>query len=224
MKILYLIPGTGCPAEEMRRREARLNAVAAHGTQVTVQAIAQGPPAIESLLDEYSAIPQVLAELEKRRGEYDAFIIGCAGDAGLDCAREMFSCPVVGPGEASLLLGPLGGKRFSIVTTNSARAASKSKLVREAGLEQRRLVSSLGVDVPVLEMRKAPERTMQALIHACREAKGAGAEVMIIGCMSLAFLDPALLHRAEEESGMKIVNPVVAAVKLAEALVVMGRA
>ena len=219
MRILYLIPGTGCSEMEQKRREAWLNAVAAPGTCIDVRAIPHGPAAIESLEDEYRAIPPILNELKIHAARYDAFIVGCAGDAGVDVARTILSKPVVGPGESSLLLGTLGNKRFAIVTTNTARAASKSQLVQQVGLDPRRLVASLGVHIPVLRIQQEPEQCTSILIEACRQAKDRGAEVMLLGCMSLAFLKPELLRQVEYEGGLKLVNPVVTAVKLAEALI-----
>jgi len=45
--------------------------------------------------------------------------------------------------------------------------------------------------------------------------------VMILGCMTAAFMDSALLKETEREVGLPLVNPIVTAVKMAEALVAM---
>ena len=121
----------------------------------------------------------------------------------------------------SILLGALGDKRFSMVTTSLERAAIKRRLVREAGLDVSRLVSSHSLDIPVLEMGKDVKRTQQKLIRAMKEAKSNGADVMILGCMTAAFMDSALLKEAEKEAGIPLINPIVTAVKMAEALAAM---
>lgn len=223
MRILYLVPGVGLPEAEKKRREKILNEIAAPGTSVEVRAVPDGPKAIENTRDEYEAMPAVLNFTLAHQSEYDGVIVGCAGDAGLAGAREMASIPVVGPGESSLLLGCPGDTRFSMVTGTLERAASKRRLVREAGLDPARLVSSHAVDIPVLEMAREPEAVRRALARCLGEAKAAGAQVMVIGCMSLAFMDPALLRSAADEACLPLVNPIVSAVKMAEALVVMRR-
>jgi allantoin racemase len=150
-------------------------------------------------------------------------IMGCAGDAGIEGAREQAKIPVTGPGESSLLLGACGDRQFSMITVSTERAAIKRRLVRDAGLDAHRLVSSHATGIPVLEMRRDPERAQAALVECMREAKGNGADVMILGCMTLAFMPPALLREAEKAADLPLVNPVVTAVKMAEALVAMRK-
>jgi len=221
MKICYLVVGLGMSPAEIARREKILNRIAAGGTTVEMKGVEDGPQAIENAVDEYQAMPNIMKFILRHQDEYDALIIGCAGDAGLEGAREQARIPIVGPGESSLLLGTLGDKRFSMVTTSLERAAVKRRLVREAGLDPNRLVSSHSLDIPVLEMGKDVKKTQRNLIRAMKEAKSKGADVMILGCLSPAFMDPALLKGAEKEAGLPLVNPIVTAVKMAEALVAM---
>jgi len=221
MKICYLVVGLGMSPAEIARREKILNRIAAGGTTVEMKGVEDGPQAIENAVDEYQAMPNIMKFILRHQDEYDALIIGCAGDAGLEGAREQARIPIVGPGESSLLLGTLGDKRFSMVTTSLERAAVKRRLVREAGLDPNRLVSSHSLDIPVLEMGKDVKKTQRNLIRAMKEAKSKGADVMILGCLSPAFMEPALLKEAEKEAGLPLVNPIVTAVKMAEALVAM---
>jgi len=221
MKICYLVVGLGMSPAEIARREKILNRIAAEGTTVEMKGVEDGPQAIENAIDEYQAMPNIMKFILRHQDEYDALIIGCAGDAGLEGAREQARIPIVGPGESSLLLGTLGDKRFSMVTTSLERAAVKRRLVREAGLDPNRLVSSHSLDIPVLEMGKDVKKTQRNLIRAMKEAKSKGADVMILGCLSPAFMEPALLKEAEKEAGLPLVNPIVTAVKMAEALVAM---
>jgi allantoin racemase len=221
MKICYLLPGLGMSKAEITRRGKILNRIAAQGTTVEIKVVEDGPMAIENAMDEYQAMPNILKFILKHQEKYDAMVIGCAGDAGIEGAREQARIPIVGPGESSILLGTLGDKHFSIVTTSLQRAAIKRRLVREAGLDVNRLVSSHSMDIPVLEMGKDLKRTQRNLIRAMKEAKSHGADVMILGCMSVAFMDSVLLKEAEKKAGIPLVNPIVTAVKMAEALASM---
>jgi allantoin racemase len=223
MKLCYLVPGIGLAAAEKDRRAARLNDIAAQGTAIVVEQVKDGPRSIENAVDEYQAMPAVLDFIRTRQADYDGFIIGCAGDSGLEGAREQSIKPVVGPGESSILLGTCGDKRFSMITISAERARIKRRLVREAGIEPARLVSSHTLDIPVMELYDDPELTVRRLTQMLREAGEMGAEAMLIGCMSVAFMEPGLLHRASAEADMPLINPIVTSVKMAEALVAMAQ-
>lgn len=221
MKICYLLPGIGLSEEEKTRRETRLNEIAAADTEVVVEEVADGPKSIENAVDEYKAMPEVLAFILAHQADYDAFIIGCAGDSGLEGAREQSKKPVVGPGESSILLGTCGDKTFSMVTISAERARIKRRMVREAGIDPHRLVSSHTLDIPVLSLYADKDATQKRLVELMREARAKGAETMLLGCMSVAFLEPERLRAISEEAGMPLVNPIVTAVKMAEAQVAM---
>ena len=223
MKVCYLVPGLGLSAAECRRREARLNEIAAPDTEVVVDRVADGPRGIENAVDEYKSMPHVLAFIMEHQEDFDGFIIGCAGDTGLEGAREQSAKPVVGPGESSILLGTCGDKRFSMITVSADRARVKRRLVREAGIDIGRLVSSHTLDVRVLELANDTRATQARLMSAMSDAKTKGAETMLLGCMSVAFMEPALLREAAEKTGLPLVNPIVTAVKMAESLVAMDR-
>lgn len=222
-RICYLLPGVGMSPEERERREGILNRIAAEETEIQVRQVAEGPQSIENAVDEYQALPQVLKFVMAHQDDYDGIILGCAGDAGMEGAREQSRIPIAGPGESSLLLGTVGDRRFSMITVSAERAAVKRRLVREAGLDVNRLVSSHATGIPVKEMAQDHQRTKQALVRAMTEAKAQGAGVMILGCMTVAFMEPGLVKEAQEEAGLAVVNPIVTAVKMAEALVAMQK-
>lgn len=219
MRICYLLPGVGIKPEERQRRETVLNAIAASGTTVEVHQIPRGPKSIENAVDEYAAMPEVLTWIIDHNDEFDAFIIGCAGDTGLEGAREQSAKPVVGPGESSLLLGTVGDRRFSMVTISDERARIKRRMVRESGLAEHRLVTSHALGIPVLDLYADPVRTQKRLVEMMTEARSKGAETMLLGCMSVAFMEPRLLAEASRQAGLPLINPIVSAVKMAEALV-----
>ena len=110
-----------------------------------------------------------------------------------------------------------------MITISAERARIKRRLVREAGIDEHRLVSSHTLNIPVLQLYDDPELTVGRLTEMMGEAREKGAEAMLIGCMSVAFMEPALLHRASQEARMPLINPIVTAVKMAEALVAMDQ-
>lgn len=84
---------------------------------------------------------------------------------------------------------------------------------------ERRLASALGVDIPVLELEKNLERTVDGIVEAAREAiERDGAEVIILGCTGMA----TLADRVRERLSVPIVEPAATTFKMAELLVKLG--
>ena len=109
MKVVYVLPGpmsrTAEGKAEMERRLSVLRAYAAPDTQVDIVDVDEGPASIESLYEEYLSIPNTVEKMiEAEKAGYDAAILGCYGDPGLDAAREVTKeMVVVGPGEAGVM-------------------------------------------------------------------------------------------------------------------------
>ncbi|MDR7545616.1 MAG: aspartate/glutamate racemase family protein [Armatimonadota bacterium] len=75
------------------------------------------PETIESLFDEALLAPwTVEMAVEAERRGYDAVITGCAGDPGVEAAREMVRIPVIGPGQAALHTAVMLGTMFGVLT------------------------------------------------------------------------------------------------------------
>ena len=77
-----------------------------------------GPPSIEGYFDEVFSVPGLLAEIGKAK-DFDAHIIACFDDTGLEAARCLASAPVIGIGEAAFHMACLIAAKFSVVTTLS---------------------------------------------------------------------------------------------------------
>ncbi|MFX0124968.1 MAG: hypothetical protein ACFFAE_15155, partial [Candidatus Hodarchaeota archaeon] len=74
MNLLYLLPGTGMPGDEINRRTKITNSIARSDTQVSVMEVGEGPLSIESSIEEYIAIGPMLRKLLdiSRENIYDA--------------------------------------------------------------------------------------------------------------------------------------------------------
>jgi allantoin racemase len=225
MKIYYLIPGpmgAGFEAtDELDRRGNLLKQYAAPGTEIGIGDTAEGPASIESMYEEYLAIPSLVrraVELEKEG--WDALILGCYGDPGLDAMRELLSIPVVGPGEATALTAASLGNRFSIITITQSAVASMERQIRNVGVGAK-LASVRAIDIPVLQLHTDRERTVAATLAEGRKAiREDRADTLILGCMSMGFL-----HIAEAIApvlGVPVLNPGKVALKWAEGVVGAG--
>ncbi|MGO4832657.1 aspartate/glutamate racemase family protein, partial [Rhizobiaceae sp. 2RAB30] len=154
------------------------------------------------------------------REECDAAIIGCFGDPGLEAARELVHIPVIGPGEASLLLAAQLSHRIGVLAVFDSLATSHRQQAFRAGVLDK-LVSVRGLGIPVLELARAPEATFGRIVAVGREAvERDGAEALVFGCMSMSFLDIA--PRLSEVLGVPVINAAQAALKAAETQVSIG--
>ena len=117
----------------------------------------EGPKTIESMYEEYLYIPVMLeAAMQAEREGYEAVITGCAGDPGLDAARELVRIPVTGPGESGMLLATLLGYRYSVITILDNTVRSTYELAHKVGVTQK-LASVRAIGQSVEEVRKGAE-------------------------------------------------------------------
>lgn len=225
MRIYYLIPGpmgAGFNAEaELRRRESLLRQYAAPGTEIGIGDTMEGPASIESAYEEYLCIPSMVRRAVKLEREgWDALILGCYGDPGLDAMRELLSIPVVGPGEATGLVAASLGRRFSILTITRSAVAPIERQMRNVGVSEK-LASIRAVDIPVLQLHHDRHRTVSAVLAQGRKAiEDDRADTLILGCMSMGFLEIA--EAVAPELGVPVLNPARVSLKWAEGMVGAG--
>jgi allantoin racemase len=225
MRIAYVVPGPMSKGpmglKEMRRREALLNSWAFQGTTVSVVDVPTGPVSIESAYEEAMCVPATIELIMQcEREGFDAAIIGCFGDPGLEAARELATIPVIGPCESSLLLAAGLGHKFSVLTVFDSMTAGQELLAYKAGVLAK-LASVRATGIPVLDLMKDPEFTKRRLIEVAEVCvKQDRADAFLFGCMTMSFLD--LADEISAAVGAPAVNAGKAALKHAEMLVSMG--
>ena len=222
MRIVYLVPGPmGRSPEgqlELQRRGNLLKEYAAAGTEVDIIDVPEGPASIESMYEEYLSIPATVRKaVELEEEGYDAIILGCYGDPGLDALREVLSIPVIGPGEATALMAASLGHKFTIITITESVIAFTEKQIRNVGVGEK-LASVRVVGIPVLELANDRTRSVDATIEQGRLAiQNERADTLIVGCMSMGFLEIA--EEVGEILGVPFLNPAKVSLKFAEATV-----
>lgn len=224
MKIAYFLPGPMSRGplgpEELVRREAYLNRHAFAGTEVSVRETSSGPSSIESSVEEALSVPGLLEAVPELVDEgFDAVIVGCFGDPGLEPGRELSAVPLIGPGQASGHVAAQLGDRFAVITVLDEVVPSIRRQMRLHGFEP--LLSDVrAVDVPVLELAERADEVLATLESEARQCVSRGADALVLGCMTMGFLDVA--RALEERVGVPVVNPVLASLKTAEMLVSLG--
>jgi allantoin racemase len=225
MRGLYLIPGwmtrRDGGAEELARRRATVQRVAGADWTMDAWEVTGGPASIESAYEEYLSVPGAIERLvEAERAGFDGVVLGCFGDPGVDAMREMVDIPVMGPGEASMLMAASLGHRFSVVTVLASVVPLLERLAWQVGVD-RKLASVRSIEVPVLELGRDPNETFRRMVEEGQAARDHDrADVIIMGCMSMAFQDRQTDMAAR--LGIPVVNPVHAGVKMMQALCDLG--
>jgi len=133
MRLLVINPNTTASMTEKIGTAAR--SAASPGTEILAMNPAQGPVSIEGYYDEALSVPGLLHLIQTTPG-YDAVIIACFDDTGLDAARCLTDRPVIGIGEAAYHFAAMLANKFSVVTTlaRSVRGSGGSGRSHRAGL------------------------------------------------------------------------------------------
>ena len=167
------------------------------------------------------ATPNVIESIiiAEKKG-YDVAIISCFSDPGLEACREKVNIPIVGSGENAILLSAQLGNKFSILSPLHNNSFSFNKRIFSMGLEKK-YCSTRGIGMSVLDLAKDRKKTLNKILSIGKAAINKdGADVLILGCMSMAFHDIA--PDIQKKLKVPVINPVKASLLTAEALVKMN--
>ena len=206
MRILYIMPGVvarqgGHGVKELERRKGILQKWASPGCEVDISDIEEGPFSIESSAEEYLCVPGLLKRVKKAQEEgFNAVIDGCYTDPGVHACREIVRIPVLGPGECSMLVAAAVSHRFSIVTALDGLVRPLERLGKTVGLQEK-IASVRHAHIPVLDLAGDKDASYLRVLGVCRKClDDDGADTLLLGCMSMAFL--GVSDRLQEELGV----------------------
>ncbi|BDG75058.1 aspartate/glutamate racemase family protein [Roseomonas fluvialis] len=193
---------------------AAARAVASSGTEITAVSAPFGLPLIVTRADWLAAGPATLAALAQHRGRYDAAVIACFGDPGLDAAKELLDVPVLGISEAAFHAASMLGRRFGVVSFTAALRPMFEECLAHHGLASRCAGFRMGPAFSGDPGTVAEDR-LDLLAALCAEsAEQDGAECIILAGGPLAGVAPLLQPRV----AVPLVDGTQAAVRLAEAM------
>ena len=212
MKLHVINPNTS------RALSATLQKVAQYATQasnVTVLTSTQGPPSLESHVDDALAVPGILllAHALRHKEATDGILIACFGDPGIDAVRELCRVPVLGIAEAAMHTAAMLGHRFSVVTTLSRTIPTAHRILQRTGLYQQ-CVRVRACELPVSALEDA-DACWSALLAECKHAIAEdGVDTLVLGCAGMADMADAL----SDALGIPVIDGVRAGIHLLEGL------
>jgi allantoin racemase len=173
-----------------------------------------GLPLIVTRADWMVAGPATVAALAARKGQFDAAVVACFGDPGVEAAKELFDVPVIGISEAAFHAACLLGRRFGVVSFTAALKPMFEDCLERAGLASRCAGFRMGPAFSGDPGRVAEERR-DMILDLCRASiEQDGAEVVILAGGPLAGLAPTLA----KDVAVPLVDGTVAGVRLAASL------
>jgi len=177
-------------------------------------------------LAEVVALPYIIQEILKAAQEgYDAVIPNCFVDPGVVQSRPLVNIPVVGPGESALHIACMLGYRVGIISPDSTPTV---QLHGKGWSQTYQFVASYGLSDRVVFNRELAlagedlgdaELTSDALRKASLKLiEEDGVEVLILGCTFMTGYAKELQTKLD----IPVVEPTVAALKMAEVLITMN--
>lgn len=188
---------------------ARIAEVASGCVPRAIEIIARtnhaGPPAIEGARDGALAAPGMLEILFSE--PYDAALIACFDDTGLDAAREISAAPVIGMGAASFHLAAAIASRFLVVTTTPRSVPVIEENILREGLGSR-CAGVKAAGIRVLDLEDGRDAAIERVAAA---AVDGAAGAVVLGCAGMA----GLTEWFAERTGRLAIDPVTAGVSAA---------
>lgn len=216
MNLLILNPNSTVSMTETIAAAARQ--VALHSTTISaLSGSGPAPASVEGHADAAVAVPPMLAAIraaESGPTPPAAIVIACFDDPGLLAARELARVPVLGIAQSAIQVAMVISSRFSIITTLPRSVPVIEDLVQAYGAGHAcRKVRS--VDLLVLALESDPDQAFARLVaEGLKAITEDGSEAIVLGCAGMAEMCTNL----SQTLGLPVIDGVVAAVKLAEAL------
>lgn len=220
MRIKVIMTDKAMQRETMDERERMLSAAVAPGVEISVDCIKKGPDELDCHTDEAFAAPELVKmAIQAEKEKYDAIVIYCFSDVGLDACRENVRIPVIAPGETALAVAQTLCSRFVVVTGAGWNIPRTYRRMMKNGIAREKMAAVLALDIPADKMRVNPNATKEHLEDVCKEAvEKYGADGIILGCLGMAGYGDHL----EKLYPLKILDPAFIAVAYAEMCVRLG--
>ena len=171
--------------------------------------IEEGPFGIESDEDVAAVVPLV-ADRVRSEPDFDAYVIACYSDPGLDECRQLVSKPVCGLQESAIHMAMSLGDKFGVLALSEASIARHLDYIDSLGCRDR-LAAELSLDISVDESANDPA-TLDKVVRAGRRlVEEFGADSIILGCAGMAGISAA----AQKKLPVPLIEPAQAAVVLA---------
>lgn len=207
--ILVINPNT---SQEMTEAIDRVAQAAVAGTQVEAITLRsqQGPHTIEGPLDAALGVAGMLEVMGAYSEPFDAVVVACFGDPGVDALRMLVRVPVVGIGAASFTQAAFMSQRFAIVTPSVGTPERYAAVTQAMGVSKQ-FIGTYQTALAVADFESGDPAVLQTLVGHAQQAVKEGAECLLFGCAGIADQ----IAEIEERVGVPCLASVAAGVSQA---------
>ena len=190
MRLLLINPNTS--ADVTDRVAAAARGLAGPGTEIVPATGAFGSPYIASraasVVGAHAALDIARRRVGKANPEaFDAVLVACFGEPGIEALREELAIPVLGMAECAFAAALRHGPRFSVVTGGAAWGPMLRDFAAVRGMAEA-LVSVRTLPIDGGAIARDPDAALPALAEAAGLARGDGANSVILGGAGLVGL------------------------------------
>jgi allantoin racemase len=181
--ILVINPNT---SEDMTAAIDRV-ARAAAGSSAAVVTIRShnGPYTIEGALDAALATAGMLEVVATCPDPFDAVVVACFSDPGVEALRMLVRVPVIGIGTASFTQAACLSQRFAIVTPVAGSPGRYTAVAAAMGLSQQ-FVGTYQTPLSVADFESDDPAVLETLVFHAEQAVKDGADCLLFGCAGIA--------------------------------------
>lgn len=153
-------------------------------------------------------------ELAREREDAAVFVTACFSDPGLELARVAVTQPVIGVQEAGILTALARADRFGIIALSPKSIPRHLRKMRMMGVEGR-LAAELALDGVSAAASGTDPLVYEQVRGLAVQLGDMGAGAIVLGCAGMA----PIRARLEVETGLAVIDPVVAAGAMALGIV-----
>lgn len=223
MKIKVIMTDKARTRETMDEREAMLSAALSVGVAISVDTIKAGPDELDTCTDEAFAAAEVVRQcIRAERDGFDAAVIYCFSDVGVDAARENISIPVIGPGETALAVAGTQFSRFAVMTTSPENIPRTHRRLIKNPVAREKMTSVRAIEtgsLAIADFFRNADLVREQLLRVCERAvREEGIDGVVLGCLGMAR------HSAfvEQALPIRVLDPAFLAVAYAEMCARLG--
>ncbi|WP_298024986.1 aspartate/glutamate racemase family protein [uncultured Dysosmobacter sp.] len=169
MRIKVLMTDKAMGRAAMDQRERMLSAAVSPGVAISVDCIKKGPDELDCHTDEAFAAPELVKmAIQAEKDGFDAIVIYCFSDVGLDACRENVRVPVIAPGETALAVAQTLCSRFVAITGAGWNIPRTYRRMMRSAIAREKMAAVLALDIPSAEMRVDPNAMLKEFLQGVR--------------------------------------------------------
>jgi Asp/Glu/hydantoin racemase len=148
------------------------------------------------------AVPKVVdLAVEMEKEGKDGIIISCAGDPGLEEARQKLRIPVVGAGASAASIALGCSRRVGVLNLTESTPEGMKQILGKHLVAEETVDAENTLELMTLE-------GMESAVRSSFKLKSSGAEVIALACTGMSTIGAAA--RIKERIGIHVIDPVIA--------------